>query len=301
MEEYTLRTYDLEKRFKNQTVLNGLNLKVPKGAVYGLVGRNGAGKTTLFRLVCGLQSVTSGYFELFGVKNTCEEIAAARRRTGAVVEMPALYLNMTAEDNLKIQYRILGLPKFDGGRELLELVGLSDTGKKKAGTFSLGMKQRLGIAVALCGKPDFLILDEPLNGLDPQGIIEFRELILRLNREMGITVLISSHILAELSRISTHYGFIDGGKIVREMSAEELERICRRCVRLTVSDVKVLARVLDFMEVDYKVFSDHEAEVYAELNFTQLALTLADEGCEVSRAEERGESLESFYLSLVGT
>ena len=213
--EYVLRTNGLCKHYRDFKALNGLTMSVPKGSIYGFVGKNGAGKTTLIRLVCGLQLPTSGDFELYGVKCSDKAISKSRRRMGAVVETPSIYLDMTAEDNLKQQYRILGLPSFDGISELLKLVGLDNTGRKKAKNFSLGMRQRLGIAVALCGSPDFLVLDEPINGLDPQGIIEIRELILKLNREQKITVLISSHILDELSRLATHYGFIDSGSIVR--------------------------------------------------------------------------------------
>ena len=219
---------------------------------------------------------------------------------GAVVETPSIYLDMSARENLRQQYRVLGLPSFEGIDELLALVGLADTGKKKARNFSLGMKQRLGIAVALCGEPDFLILDEPVNGLDPEGIIEMRELILRLNRERQITVLISSHILDELARLATHYGFIDGGRMVREMSAEELEAACRKCMRLEVTDTGALARVLDAMGADYRVLSESTADVYERLNVSRLAAALAQEGCELVSVKERDESLESFYISIVG-
>ena len=219
---------------------------------------------------------------------------------GAVVETPSIYHDMTAEDNLKQQYRILGMPSFDGIPELLKLVGLENTGRKKAKHFSLGMRQRLGIAVALCGKPDFLVLDEPINGLDPQGIIEIRELILKLNREQKITLLISSHILDELSRLATHYGFIESGRIVREISAEELEAACRKCMRMTVTDTAVLSSVLDNMGLDYTVIDDTHADIYAKPNITQLSLALAKDGCEVLCVEEHDESLESFYISLVG-
>ena len=207
---------------------------------------------------------------------------------------------MTAEDNIKEQYRILGLPSFDGIHELLTLVGLQNTGKKKAKNFSLGMRQRLGIAVALAGDPDFLVLDEPINGLDPQGIIEMRELILKLNREKQITVLISSHILDELSRLATHYGFIDGGRMVREISAEEMEAACRKCVRVEVSDTSALCRVLDGMGVEYNVLSENKADIFAKINVSQLTLALAKEKCEVISMQERDESLESFYVSVVG-
>ena len=201
---------------------------------------------------------------------------------------------------MKQQYRILGIPSLDGIRDTLKLVNLADTGKKKAGNFSLGMRQRLGIALALAGSPDFLILDEPINGLDPQGIIEMRELILKLNREQQITVLISSHILDELSRLATYYGFIDGGRILKEMSAEELEAACRKCVHVTVSDTKVLARVLEHMGVDYEIHSVREADVFAQLHISQLASALDKEHCELISVQERDESLESYYMSLVG-
>ena len=198
--EYVLVTQGLSKHYKSFKALDGLTMHVPKGSVYGFVGRNGAGKTTLIRLICGLQAPTAGSYSLYGTDFTQKDIAKVRRRMGAVVETPSIYLDLTAQDNLKEQFRVLGVPSDCGIPELLKLVGLEDTGKKKARNFSLGMKQRLGIAVALAGDPDFLVLDEPVNGLDPQGIIEIRELILKLNRERRITVLISSptHLIAIL-------------------------------------------------------------------------------------------------------
>ena len=298
--DFVLRTKDLHKRFRGFTALNGITMNVPKGSIYGFVGRNGAGKTTLIRLITGLQLPTSGEFEIYGVKNSDKMINKSRKRMGAVVETPAVYLDLTARENLKQQCRMLGLPDFKGIDELLELVGLADTGRKKVKNFSLGMKQRLGIAVALCGEPDFIVLDEPINGLDPQGIIEIRELILKLNRERNITILISSHILDELARLATHYGFIDGGKMVREMSAEELEQACRKSVRMTVTDIGALSRVLDGMGVEYKILDSRTADVFAKLNFTQMALTLSEQGCDIITMEEKDESLESFYISLVG-
>ncbi|HCM13591.1 MAG TPA: bacitracin ABC transporter ATP-binding protein, partial [Lachnospiraceae bacterium] len=236
--DYILTTNALSKHYGHFKALDRLSMHVPKGAIYGFVGKNGAGKTTLIRLICGLQEATSGDFSLYGIESGDKNIAESRRRMGAVVETPSIYLDMTAEDNLKEQYRVLGLPSFAGISKLLKLVGLENTGKKKAKDFSLGMRQRLGIAVALAGDPDFLVLDEPVNGLDPQGIIEIRELILELNRDRQITVLISSHILDELSKLATHYGFIDGGRIVKEISAKDLDAACRKCVRMEVSDTK---------------------------------------------------------------
>lgn len=298
--EYVLTTNALSKHYGHFKALNGLNMHVPKGAIYGFVGKNGAGKTTLIRLICGLQAPTQGEYTLYGRKNTEKEIVKSRRRMGAVVETPSIYLDMTAEDNVKQQYRILGLLSYEGLDDILKLVGLSDTGKKKARNFSLGMRQRLGIAIALVGNPDFLVLDEPVNGLDPQGIIEIRELILKLNRERQITVLISSHILDELSRLATYYGFIDNGQLVKEISAEELMAACRKCIRMEVTDTKALARVLDGMEVEYTIRSDTQADVYARIGISQLTAALARENCEVLTMQERDESLESYYVSLVG-
>lgn len=298
--KYVLTADGLQKQYRQFKAIDGLSMHVPKGAIYGFVGKNGAGKTTLLRLICGLQEPTAGTYTLYGVLNTAPNIAKMRRRMGAVIETPSIYLDMTAEDNLKEQYRVLGLPSFDGIGKLLRLVGLEDTGKKKARNFSLGMRQRLGIAVALAGDPDFLLLDEPVNGLDPQGIVEMRELILKLNRERQITVLISSHILDELSRLATHYGFIDGGRIIKEISAAELEAACRKCVRLEVSDVQTLARVLDGMGLEYAVRSDREADVFGQVGVTALTMALAKEGCVVYAMHERDESLESYFISLVG-
>ena len=256
--DYILTARSLGKRYKNFKALNDFSIHVPKGAIYGFVGKNGAGKTTFIRLVCGLQEPSAGSYAIYGTENTDPGISRCRRRMGAVVETPSIYQDMTAEENLKEQYRIIGLPSFDSIPELLRLVGLENTGKKKAKHFSLGMKQRLGIAIALSGNPDFLILDEPVNGLDPQGIIEVRELILKLNCEKGITFLISSHILDELSR------------------------------------------VLDEMDLEYSILSDTIADIFARINVSQLALALADQGCDIISLDEREESLESYYVNLIG-
>lgn len=297
--EYVLETRDLCKQYGRFMALDRLTMHVPKGSIYGMVGKNGAGKTTLIRLICGLQEPTSGAYRLYGTHNK-GRISKARRRMGAVVETPSVYSDMTAEDNLRQQYRILGLPSYEGIPELLKLVGLENTGKKKAGNFSLGMRQRLGIAVALAGDPDFLVLDEPINGLDPQGIIEMRELILKLNRERQITVLISSHILDELSKLATHYGFINDGHMVKEISAAELEDASRKCLRAVVSDTRVLARVLDEMGAEYEIASGTEADIFSSVSVSALAIALMRENCELIALQERDESLESYYVNLVG-
>ena len=280
--------------------LKNLSFTLKPGEVMGFIGENGAGKTTLIRLICGLQAPTAGGYTLYGVRNTDPSIHRVRRRMGAVVESPAIYLDLTAEDNLRLQARLLGLPSEEGIAPLLELVGLGETGRKKARNFSLGMRQRLGIAVALCGEPDFLVLDEPVNGLDPQGIIEMRELILKLNREYQITVLLSSHILDELARLATHYGFLDQGTLVREVSAQELEAACRRCVRLTVTDAKTLCRVLDGRGLEYRLAGEGEADVYEAHDLSQLILDLHQAGCQVTGLHQRDETLESYYMNLVG-
>ncbi len=298
--EYVLTARGLSKQYKHFKALDGFSMKIPKGSIYGLVGRNGAGKTTLIRLICGLQEPTAGEYTLYGISSRDRAVAESRRRMGAVVETPSIYGELSAEDNLREQYRVLGLPSGDGIDELLKLVGLEQTGKKKAKNFSLGMRQRLGIAISLAGSPDFLVLDEPVNGLDPQGIIEMRELILKLNRERSITVLISSHILDELSRLATHYGFLDGGRMIREISAEELEQACRKCVRAEVSDSKALAMVLDKMNIEYNIISDRQADIFARVNVSQLAMALAEQKCDIISMEERDESLESYFVSLVG-
>ena len=298
--DYILEASGLCKQYRHFKALNDFSMHIPRGSIYGFVGKNGAGKTTMIRLICGLQAPTQGSFTLYGTKNTDKAIAKARRRVGAIVETPSIYMDMNAVDNLKTQYRILGIPSFDTIPGLLRLVGLEHTGRKKARHFSLGMRQRLGIAIALAGSPDFLILDEPANGLDPQGIVEMRELILKLNRERQITVLISSHILDELARLATHYGFIDRGHMIQEISAEELNSVCRKCMRVTVSDITAMTRALEATGTDYQILSDNEADIFSQSSVTQLVNDLLREHCEVLALSQRDESLESYYMNLVG-
>lgn len=298
--EYVLTTEGLSKKYKHGFALNGLSMHIPKGAIYGFVGRNGAGKTTVIRLISGLQMPTSGIYTLFGRIGTDKEIGKSRRRMGVMFETPSVYLNMSAEENLKQRYRELGIPSFDGITDILRMVGLLNTGKKKAKHFSMGMQKRLSIAVALCGDPDFLVLDEPLNGLDPQGIVQIRELLLKLNREKQVTVLMSGHILEEMSKIATHYGFVDKGCIVKEISAKELEASCRKCITAEVSDVKTLARILDMKGIAYQVLSKETVEIFDEISITELVHLLEAEGCELFRVSEREATLEYYYISLVG-
>ena len=297
--EYVLQTQQLCKKYGKFNALTDFTINVPKGSIYGMVGRNGAGKTTLIRIVTGLNNPSSGEFTLFGTKNTDADILAKRRKIGAVVETPSLHPEMSAKDNLIQQTKALGISdeKLD---EILKLVGLSNTGKKKAKHFSLGMRQRLGIAFSLVGDPEFLVLDEPINGLDPQGIMEVREMILRLNREKGITILISSHILDELSRLATHYGFIEQGRCIKEMSAEELEKVSRRSLHINVNDTQLLAQVLDGMKAEYRIYSPTEADIFTPMQVTPLVLALNEKKCFVNSMTEHHESLENYFMGLVG-
>ena len=214
--------------------------------------------------------------------------------------MIIFYRDGNSIPNLKVQHCVLGLPSFDEIPYILKMVGLENTGRKKARDFSLGMRQRLGIAVAMVGSPDFLVLDEPTNGLDPQGIVEIREIILKLNHQNGITILISSHILDEMARLATHFGFIDKGQMIKEISASELNTACRKCIHVSVSNIKTLSKVLDEMGLDYTIFPNNEADIFGELNITELVLKLSVENCDVKSIYERDESLENYYINLLG-
>ena len=296
--EYILKTNNLYKQYQNFHALNGLTMNVPKGSIYGFVGKNGAGKTTLIRIITGLQNGTSGDYELYNINSTSSYINEARKKMGAVVETPSIFHDLTAYENIKMQYDILGIKDYSTINDLLKLVGLENTGKKMAKNFSLGMRQRLGIAVALCGNPEFLVLDEPINGLDPEGIVEIRKLIKKLNKERNITILISSHILDELSRVATHYGFIADGKIIKEMSAEEFEEDCKKSINI-VTD-KPLERVLRENNYNYKLIGDTTANIYGEIEITPLVLQLHEKGISVIKLTENEENLEHYFFSLLG-
>ena len=298
--EYILETNNLEKKYKKFSAISNLNMHVPKGAIYGLIGKNGAGKTTLIRLLCGLQKPTSGTYSIYGVSNKDRKITEMRKRIGAIIETPSICLDMTAEENLKEQYKVIGLPNYDNLKELLKLVRLNETGEKKAKNFSLGMKQRLGLAIALVGNPDILILDEPINGLDPEGIIEIRELILKLNKENGITFLISSHYLDELSKIATCYGFINEHRIVKEISSKELEQDFKKRTQINVSNVKECVKYWEENKIPYKVISDEVVDIYEKINVSELVIALSKRDCIVNDFSEKGESLENYYLNLIG-
>jgi len=298
--EIVLETNNLEKKYKDFRALASTNIHIEKGAIYGLIGKNGAGKTTLIRIVCGLQEPTNGSYIIYGKSNNSNDIISARKRMGAIIETPSIYGEMTARDNLILQYKLVGMPSLDGIDDLLKLVGLEDTGKKKAKNFSLGMKQRLGIAISLVNNPDFLILDEPINGLDPQGIIEIRELILKLNKERRITILISSHYLDELSKIATHYGFLDNGSIIKEISSKSLMKKMEHKIILTVNDPKEFVKYFEQNNISYEVMDSKTINVYGKHNLSKLVSGLSKKNLIADDIHEQEETLENYYMNLIG-
>lgn len=239
---YAVETMALTKTYQNKTAVNRLDMRVREGSIYGFIGRNGAGKSTTLKMLCGLASPTSGDIRLFGRP---DNDAFAARRIGCLIESAGLYPHMTARQNAVMRAKCIGLTDYSSVDKVLEDTGLAAAGSKKVKRFSMGMKQRLGIALALLGNPDLLILDEPINGLDPEGVREIRQLILHLNQE-GKTFIISSHILGELSKISTHYGIIKDGSLVDQISGEELAQNCKDYFRIEVDDAKrALALILE--------------------------------------------------------
>ena len=297
--ESVLSIKGLCKDYGKFHVLKGVDLEIPKGAVFGLVGRNGAGKTTLMRIITGLAEATSGTYSIGGISSNDKKILTVRRRMGSIIDSPAIYRNLSAYDNIKLQYLNLGMTSFDSIPELLELVDLQGTGKKKAGKFSLGMKQRLGIAVALCGQPDILVLDEPINGLDPQGIIQMREILMRINRERHTTILISSHILEELSKLATHYAFIERGEILQTLSSSELMGRIRKASRLKVSSTEMLCPLFDRNEIEYRVDDDETMDIYTEISTSKIVAIANEAGVEVISITDNNESLEGYFMNLV--
>ena len=298
--EYLLQTDELTKCYGSARAVDAVSMHVRRGDIYGFVGRNGAGKTTLMRLVCGLIGKSGGSYSLFGKKDDDKDIDTVRRRTGAIIEAPALFPSFTAVQNLHIRCRTSGADE-SAAERVLSLVGLSHTGSKKVRDFSLGMRQRLGIAAALLRSPEFLILDEPINGLDPQGIVEMRELLLRLNREEGITVFISSHILGELSRLASTFGFIERGRLLKEITAAELEHACRRSLVLHMNGIVRFGEAMDSLGVkEYRAISPVACEVITDLSVSALAFALRDVGLEILRVTETDMDLEKYFMELIG-
>lgn len=295
--EYVLQTNGLSKMFANKAAVNKVNLNVRVGDIYGFIGRNGAGKTTMIRLVSGLAKPSEGSIRLF----ESDDLDKQRRKTGTMIENPAVFPGLTAKQNLHYYCRLLGLDPKNTIDDMLTLVGLNDTGKKKAKNFSLGMKQRLAIAVSLLDNPEFLMLDEPINGLDPTGIKEIRELILKLNQEKKITILISSHILGELSRIATRYGVINNGILVSEFTNEELESRSVGELEIKVDNVELAGNILNNIGIsDYKVIDDKTIRITKDLNNAGMINTeLAKNGVMVSSSSVVGQDLEAYFMQLM--
>lgn len=295
-----LEVHNIEKRYKNISVLKNLNMTIKKGAIYGLIGKNGSGKTTLIRIITGLQNPTSGFYSLYNVPYDDSNILDKRNRIGAIVETPSMYGNMSAKDNLIVQFKNIGIPSLNKIDYLLKIVGLQNVGSKKVKYFSLGMKQRLGIAIALSSNPDFLILDEPINGLDPEGIIEIRELILNLNKK-GITILISSHYLDELSKVATYYGFLDNGRIISEISADELNQKMRKKIIVKVNNLKEAVKYFEIKSISYEVNDNSQISIYGSVNISEIVLDLSKRKCIIEEIHENNETLENYYINLIGS
>ncbi|MBD5516732.1 MAG: ATP-binding cassette domain-containing protein [Lachnospiraceae bacterium] len=297
--EYVLRTTKLTKIYGKHKAVNAVDMHVRKGDIYGFIGKNGAGKSTFMKMVAGLASPDEGEIELFG----SHDVEKQRMRVGSLIETPGLYNEMTAAENLEVLRRAYGITDKGIVEQMLVLMGLEDTGKKKVGKFSMGMKQRLGIAAALLRSPDFLILDEPINGLDPQGIRQIRELLVRLNREKNITMMISSHILGELSKIATAYGVIRDGELVEEFDTAELDRRCRRCRKLVVDNVEKAVNVLE-EELHMKEFDVPDPSViriFERLDdISEINHRLLSAGVEINESYLVGQDLESYFMELTG-
>lgn len=302
MKNVVLKTYNVSKKYGKQFAVSNMNMTIEKGEIYGFIGANGAGKTTLIRMITGLIHKTYGEIELFG-KTDESELNESRTMVGSLIETPSFYKNMTAKENLEVSRLVRNIAGKECIDEVLNLVGLEDVGKKKVKDFSLGMKQRLGIANALLGNPKFLILDEPINGLDPMGIIEIRELLKRVNKEKDITILISSHILGELSELATCYGIISNGKLIEEISSMELREKCRQYIELQVDDapqtVTILEKELDINE--YEVLEDNRIKIFSNLDDVgKINSVISRNGILVERIGLKGENLEEYFMNLVG-
>jgi len=291
-----LKTNALVKKYGQTTVLNNINMTINRGDIYGFVGKNGAGKTTFMRTVLSLTNSTSGEIKLFGDKSI-EEVGL---RVGSLIEAPGLYKNATAYENLK-RFSILYGANEDKIQEILELVGLGNTGKKKAKDFSLGMRQRLGIAIALLGEPELLLLDEPINGLDPAGIKDIRDLILKLNKERNITFLISSHLLDELAKVVTKYGFINNGNLFEEIESKKLLEKCKQQVIIEVDDTKKALSILETM-IDKKSISTKDNTVIIDANEDTAFINtkLVKGGVSVSSIYSNSISLEDYFMERIG-
>jgi ABC-2 type transport system ATP-binding protein len=302
MGESVFEASNLTKQYRHALALDHINLSLQRGEIYGFIGENGAGKTTAIRLITGLSFPTEGSMALFG-KSGEKELQKQRARIGCMVETPALYKNMTAEQNLEAQRIQRGIPDRECIGKTLKLVGLSDTGKKTVRHFSLGMRQRLGIAMALLNDPEFLILDEPINGLDPSGIVEIRELMKRLNRERGVTLLVSSHILSELYQTATRYIFLHKGQVLEELTQRELDEKCKRHIAIQTNDAAKTVTELEskLHTTNFQVMPDGTVRLYDHLDsIEEVARVLSQAGILVTGLSLAGDSLEDYFLHKIG-
>lgn len=298
---YLIETNDLCKKYGDKLVVDHVNMHIEESSIYGFVGENGSGKTTIMRLLTGLAEPTYGSYSLFGVPYKDPAIYKNRQKLSAIVETVSQVPTMTARDNIIFQELYLGIKLTEEERQqLLEKVHLGDVGNKKVKNFSLGMRQRLGIALALINKPRLMLLDEPMNGLDPEGIAELRDLLITLNKEEGITVLISSHILSELEKIASCYGFISHGHLIEEITAEELQAKCRKSLNVKVDNVNKAEEVVKGLGIrDYKAFPNGDVKIYENVQINSIVTALSIANVMVLGINSSEESVEEYYLNLV--
>ncbi len=300
--EYVLRTNKLVKIYKGKKALRNVSMNVARGDIYGFVGENGSGKTTVIRTVTGLISPKSGSYELFGVKATDKNITSERKKVAAIVESPSIYKNFSAKENILMQATILGV-ECDADK-ILRMVGLEAVinDNKKAGNFSLGMRQRLGIAMCLINNPEILILDEPMNGLDPAGIVDLRELILKLNKEKNITFIISSHILTELQLVATKYGLITKGVLIKEITKEELENELTGFTIIETENPEDVKAVLLQNEVNEEYINvfDNKIKILNQVDINSLIKILADNQININSINCSKMTIEEYYLNTIG-
>lgn len=298
----TFQTTHLSKSFGAKKVLDDVNICVREGDIYGLVGRNGAGKTTLIKILLGLANPTEGQISINGA-TTSDALCYERKKIGSIIDSPSLILHMTALDNMKAVALSMGKYDVEKLKDLLHKVGLDPNNPTKVKNYSLGMKQRLAIAIALIDDPKILVLDEPVNGLDPTGIFEVRELLQRLNREDRVTILISSHLLAELGKLATCYGVIEKGKLVKEMRESDLEMLCRPYIKVVVGDMKIALNVVveNFHAEDFEILPYNTLAIYdLSKSIPEVAGLFSNANCPIMSITQCEGDLESTFISLMG-
>ncbi len=297
-----IETNELTKIYSGRAVVDHVNMHIPEGSIYGFVGENGSGKTTIMRMLTGLAEPSKGSYSLFGISHKDRKIYGARKNIAAIVETTSLVPTMTARDNMIFQEMYLGIKLTDKERmELLTKVHLESVGKKKVKNFSLGMRQRLGIALALINKPRLMLLDEPMNGLDPQGIAELRDLLIELNREEGITVLISSHILSELEKIASIYGFISHGKLIKELTFEELQNSSRKSLLVKVDNINQAEALLKSHGMkELNISPNGNINIFDDVDIGSVVTLLHSNKIKILAIKSSDESVEEFYLNLIG-